>query len=927
MSPRRLLTSITILTIHLCFATCALAQSDRAAGRSQPPSNLQKSNNETPDGQRYISPRLALLQKEVRARNKSAIESFWREMAEQGTPLIEPVKGQASYYLVTFLWRHTEETKNVAVIGGVAGPDVLDPMTRLPNTDVWYKTRRLRNDARFIYALSINDSLTKVDSKNLEALNQRLSTLKSDPLNKSRLIIDNLPHCSLVELPGSPAQPWASRQADAPAGVVEWKKIKSTVLNNERMAAVYTPPGYRADATPYGLLVVFDGIAYTAMVPTPVILDNLIAQNRIAPMVAVVLANVTTTSRSEELPCNPRFADFLASEVVPWVRQNYNVTTDPSRIIVAGSSYGGLAATYAGFRHPEVFGNVLSQSGSFWWKPEGDNKDEWLTRQFEASPKLSVRFYLDVGLMEPPDMVAGNRRMRDALRAKGYQIFYREFNGGHEYVNWRGTFADGLLFLADKDRSVKNGGTNATLAPAQTQEDFDLMRKALEEAHTGLYRYATKAEMDRVFDAQRAKLSRPMTKLEFYAVAAEALARIRCGHTGLGPDEETRTAMVNARMFPLRVMIEGRRLVVLFNDTPDDQTIRPGMEVIEINGRKTGDIFDRILPKLSADGDIETGKWASLQRNFGQYYWRLVEQTGEFTVKARDASGKIVTAKLAGVGDIDRTKSNNSVNAEARANIDKLEWTHEYQAMRFLQEPDIAQIRIQGFIRLDYSQWLENTFKTLRDRGAKALILDLRGNGGGMDMYGAMLVSYLTDKPFRYFDHINVKTAQLSFKERSDWRADREAHLSEGLTSNSEGGYLVTAKLHPGVAEQQPGKYPFLGKVFVLIDGGTFSTAADFCAVIHHLKRATFIGEETGGGYYGNNSGVQTIVTLPNSRATLRLPMYEYWNAVPGYDGERRGTRPDQAVETKASNLLRGVDKQLDLALKLAYQSVREEKK
>jgi len=50
------------------------------------------------------------------------------------------------------------------------------------------------------------------------------------------------------------------------------------------------------------------------------------------------------------------------------------------------------------------------------------------------------------------------------------------------------------------------------------------------------------------------------------------------------------------------------------------------------------------------------------------------------------------------------------------------------------------------------------------------------------------------------------------------------------------------------------------------------------------------------------------------------VPMYEYWNAVPGYDGTRRGTLPDHAVETKTANLLRGVDQQLELALKLAGQ-------
>lgn len=456
------------------------------------------------------------------------------------------------------------------------------------------------------------------------------------------------------------------------------------------------------------------------------------------------------------------------------------------------------------------------------------------------------------------------------------------------------------------------------LPPAQTQADFDVMRKALEEAHAGLYRYSTKAEMDRVFDAQRAKLSRPVTKPEFAAIVVEALAQIRCGHTGLTPGEETQKELANARMFPLRMLVEGRRLVVLFNDTPDDQTIRPGMEVIEINGRKPADILDAILPKMPADGDIETGKRARLQRRFGQNYWLFVEQTAEFTVKARDTAGKTVTARLAGVTEADRTKNQNPVNAELQANIAKLEGSRENVSMRFLKEPDIALIRIRGFVGKDYPQWIEDTFRTLRERGTRTLVIDLRGNGGGQDMYGAMLVSYLTDKPFRYFDHISVKTINPSFKAYTDWPADLEAKLRESMTSVPTGGYLVTAKGHPGVAEQPPGKYPFLGKVFVLTDGGTFSTAADFCAVTHHLKRASFIGEETGGGYYGNNSGLETTVTLPYSKMRIRVPMYEYWNAVPGYDGKRRGTRPDHTVETRVANLLRGVDEQVDLAVKLA---------
>src|SRR5262252_4673381 len=137
------------------------------------------------------------------------------------------------------------------------------------------------------------------------------------------------------------------------------------------------------------------------------------------------------------------------------------------------------------------------------------------------------------------------------------------------------------------------------LSPAQTQTDFDLMRKALEEAHTGLYRYLSKPEMDRVFTAQRAKLNRPMSKTEFLAVLMETTAAIHCGHTGVQPDVETQAALAAAPLFPLRVMIEKQRLLVVTNDTASDATIRPGMEILEINGRTPRAIFDRIIPKLS----------------------------------------------------------------------------------------------------------------------------------------------------------------------------------------------------------------------------------------------------------------------------------------------------------------------------------------
>jgi len=182
------------------------------------------------------------------------------------------------------------------------------------------------------------------------------------------------------------------------------------------------------------------------------------------------VGNAKPNRRNEELSCNVAFADFLAKELVPWVRQNYRVTADPNRTIIAGSSLGGLAASFTALRHPAIFGNVLSQSGVYSASPTNENSEnweesEWLTRQFVTSPKLPVRFYLEAGLLESvlkPGLgtvssLAANRHLRDVLVAKGYTVHYREFNGGHDYVNWRGTLADGLLLLIGRDTNIKKG--------------------------------------------------------------------------------------------------------------------------------------------------------------------------------------------------------------------------------------------------------------------------------------------------------------------------------------------------------------------------------------------------------------------------------------------------------------------------------------
>jgi len=380
-------------------------------------------------------------------------------VTEQGTPLVEQIADDNEDVLVTFLFRSGEDTRNIVIMvdGGLWGDISSNLMERLAMTDVWYRTYRFRKDARFTYSFSVNDPLTPLRGiKDVAEWLKRSANWRVDPLNPRRFPAYPK-QSSVVELPGAPAQPWVAVRPEVPKGKVQTHRLKSAILGNERTIWVYTPPDYEKNKSPHGLLILFDGGAYNGWVPTPAILDNLISEKRIRPLIAAFVSHPNASVRNLELSCSDAFTQFLAKELMPWLRKSYHITEDPGFTVIGGSSNGGLGAAYAAFRHPEIFGNVLSQSGAFMYNPAEEKEPEWLIRQFVASPSLPVRFHLDCGLMEAhptdgtvPNVLMANRHMRDVLLAKGYWVHYQEFNGGHEYLNWRGTLAEGLIALLGK---------------------------------------------------------------------------------------------------------------------------------------------------------------------------------------------------------------------------------------------------------------------------------------------------------------------------------------------------------------------------------------------------------------------------------------------------------------------------------------------
>jgi enterochelin esterase-like enzyme len=231
-------------------------------------------------------------------------------------------------------------------------------------------------------------------------------------------------------------------------------RFRSARLGNERRVYIYTPVGYDESADGYPFLVIFDGWAFTQLVSAPATLDNLIAANAIPKVVAILPDSLDNPTRVRELWLDDGFNAFVADELLPWARARLRLSGDPHRVTVAGSSLGGVAAAYFALQRPDVARNVISMSGAFQISPAGEREGVWMGRELASRDREPVRFWLDAGILERlPDpqhgigLLAANRHVRDALTARGYEVHYREFPGGHDYFWWAETLGEALVAL------------------------------------------------------------------------------------------------------------------------------------------------------------------------------------------------------------------------------------------------------------------------------------------------------------------------------------------------------------------------------------------------------------------------------------------------------------------------------------------------
>lgn len=442
-----------------------------------------------------------------------------------------------------------------------------------------------------------------------------------------------------------------------------------------------------------------------------------------------------------------------------------------------------------------------------------------------------------------------------------------------------------------------NGQGMKTLSISEQVEDIEYIQKKFEELHPRLYTFQTEQEFAEAVDSLKLTLKEDQTVFQFYNSLVPVLNQIGCGHTTVKiPKKDLKKFQKNCSLFPLEIEICEDRIFIS-DILPDQHSIEPETEILSINGTKSPDYIQHNLNRYPSDGRIESRKYQFLEKNFAIDYAKFYPKTGEYVLEI-NKNGEVRKLTLQGISYDSYLAS---FRQEKAINLEFL----------IIDTLSTAIITIRNSSsKKQFSTFLASCFSQIRNSEIKNLIIDLRYDSFNRDSDGAELYSYLNEAPFRYYRSLET-TENYKVPKSIRWIT----HYP--IEQDSSGKYYWM--IHPQLELQKPVEQAFEGRVFVLTDGFTFSATSEFSSVVQSNERGWIVGQETGGGYYGNNSGGMMRLTLPNSKLIVVLPPLKYTMAVKDIGKYDRGVIPDVPVNKCIHDITSDEDQILNASLEFIF--------
>jgi hypothetical protein len=485
-----------------------------------------------------------------------------------------------------------------------------------------------------------------------------------------------------------------------------------------------------------------------------------------------------------------------------------------------------------------------------------------------------------------------------------------------------------LILLQSCGASHSSVSVSKKYSREQLLRDYDIFQAALEETHPGIYWYTPKDSMDAYFQWGRNQITDSATEPEFRKILTYVAARVNCGHTtvrssrAFGRTNDT----LRPKLFPLSLKVwgsrtanEGDTAVITTNLFRRDSILRRGVRIKSIDGKSIDELIDTMSRYVSSDGYNPTHKYQSISNTgtFGRMHTTLFGLKEKYTVEYFDEQGGIKKTELP-VYDPSKDTALRRAIGSLRQLTKKEQKNRRLETTRILKVDTVnrtAFMELHSFGR-DYKlrSFFRKSFHNLERLKINHLIIDVRSNGGGSVTNSTILSKYLAKQPFKIADSL--------------YAVDKRSHYGKYIQNNFWNKLFLTfltkrnkkGEYHFGYFERHrfnpKSKNHYDGQVYILTGGNSFSATILFTNAVMRQENVTVVGEETGGGAYGNSAWLIPDVTLPVTGVRFRLPLFRLVidNKIPK-DG--RGILPEVESAPTRKAITIGADFKLDKALEL----------
>ncbi len=480
-----------------------------------------------------------------------------------------------------------------------------------------------------------------------------------------------------------------------------------------------------------------------------------------------------------------------------------------------------------------------------------------------------------------------------------------------------------LIYTCSCTSTYKSFNPQQKFAVHQLQQDFTLARNVLEKIHPTLYWYMPKDSMEMYFNAGYKYIKDSMTEQEFnWKIMAPIIHQIHCGHTSIRLSEGYEKWAKNKvfASFPLYLKCWNDTMAVVANLDSTDRIFKRGTIIKSINKIPANKIISKMLLYLPEDGYAQNVNYIRISNNFPALHRNIFGLSKTYNVEYLDSLGikKSTTLKLF------EPKSDTTIvskpNKKLEKDSNKTKGIEKYRLLKIDSSGKFAVMQLNSFSNGGLRFFFRKSFKALKRKNINNLIIDLRNNGGGYIFNSNLLIKYISRTPVLVADSIYSKVKSLSpfthhFKMGTitSWglRYMTKRKQNGIYHDNQFEGQLLVPKI----------KNHYSGKVYVLISGPTFSASTLFANAVKGQSGIKLLGEETGGGWYGNGGVLIQDLVLSNTKLRLRMPLFKVVQYNHKTTNFGLGIPPDIYVPTSYDALIKGYDKKMRVAQTLIMQN------